>query len=176
MFCTIILWTCNQTFPLSSTSINGFYYINDFLFILQREIQFIVVSRSKVAHHMLVSEEKHDGARIEQLVHVVEVRHLRVVAQINDGEVLHLLRDAVQELVHLKTLSVPVAAKTHDHQAVLLYPVGQSVNGTTAGKQQLTGQDGLVHVPSRVQVRQKNASHVDKCFRRLCCEVVPRSC
>ena len=40
---------------------------------------------------MLVAEEEHDGAGVVQLVHLVEVRHLRDVHQVDDAEVLHLV-------------------------------------------------------------------------------------
>jgi len=46
------------------------------LLVVERPGDLVVVSGSKVDHDVLVAEEEHDGARVVQLVHVVEVGHL----------------------------------------------------------------------------------------------------
>lgn len=37
---------------------------------------FVVVASAKIYHHVLIAEEEHDGARVVQLVHDVEVGNL----------------------------------------------------------------------------------------------------
>ena len=48
---------------------------------------------------MLVSEEKHACARIVQLVHLVEVRYLRNVHQIETGKVAALLGNYIKMMI-----------------------------------------------------------------------------
>lgn len=63
---------------------------------------------------MFVSEEEHHGAGIVQLVHLVEVRHLRDVDQIDDCKVFHFLGNAVHDLVHFHARRVPIVSETYD--------------------------------------------------------------
>lgn len=90
---------------------------------------------------MLVAEEEHDGARVVQLVHGLEVGHLVEVAQVHDGEVLDLVRDLVQHLVLPHAVRVVVAPEAYHHQPVLFR------------------EDRLVHVPARAQVREDYGTH-----------------
>jgi hypothetical protein len=43
---------------------------------------------------VLVAEEEHDGHRVVQLVHLLEIGHLVDVADVDDGEVLDAVGDA----------------------------------------------------------------------------------
>lgn len=97
--------------------------------------------------------EEHNSARIVKLVHLqkrrdqrlhqsstlysfadsthlIEVRNIRNIAQVDNREVLHLFRDLVEGVVHNHTLLVPVVAKADNDDAVLF------------------GLDGLVDVPA----------------------------
>ena len=56
----------------------------------------------------MLPEEEHDGAGVVELVHLVEVWHLGDVHQVDHHEVLALLGDGVECLVHLHTGGVPV--------------------------------------------------------------------
>ena len=96
--------------------------------------------------------EEHHRARVVQLVHLrnhshapsarsprphnttthlVEVRHLGDVAEVDDGKVLNALGNGIQRFVHRHTLTIPVMAKADNHDAILF------------------GFDGLIDVPSR---------------------------
>lgn len=48
---------------------------------------------------MLVPEEEHDGHGIVKFVHLLEVGHLVEIADVDDGEVLDLVGDAVEDLI-----------------------------------------------------------------------------
>ena len=56
-------------------------------------------SSSEAGSH-LVSEKEHDGARVVQLVHSIEVRNLTDVNQINHREVLYLVCTGSKDLRH----------------------------------------------------------------------------
>lgn len=43
---------------------------------------------------MLVPEEEHEGDRVVELVHLLEVGHLVEIAHVDDGEVLNAVGDA----------------------------------------------------------------------------------
>ena len=47
------------------------------LLVVERPGDLVVVARAQVDHDVLVAEEEHHRAGVVQLVHVVEVRHLR---------------------------------------------------------------------------------------------------
>ena len=100
--------------------------------------------------------EEHNGAWVVQLVHLpplvnssasrthelmkthlVEIRHLRDVHEVDHSKVLDLVRDAVQSLVHGHALAVPVVPEAYDDDAVFL------------------GLDRLVDVPARGEMGQE---------------------
>jgi hypothetical protein len=60
------------------------------LLVLHGPVDLVVVACAQIDHDVLVAEEEHDGAGIVQLVHLVEVRHLGDVHQVDHTEVLHL--------------------------------------------------------------------------------------
>jgi len=71
------------------------------------------------------------------ITHLVEIRYLCDVAQVNDGKVLHLLGDRVERLVHYHALRVPVMPETNNNYAILFRF------------------DRLIDVPARGKVGQK---------------------
>jgi len=90
------------------------------LFVIHGPINLIVVTSAQVDHDVLVTIEEHHGARVIQLVHLVEVWYFSDVAEVDDGKVLHFLGDRVEGLVHHHALGVPVVPKADDNNAVLL--------------------------------------------------------
>jgi hypothetical protein len=60
------------------------------LLVLHGPVDLVVVAGAQIDHDVLVAEEEHDGAGIVELVHLVEVRHLGDVHQVDHTEVLHL--------------------------------------------------------------------------------------
>ena len=85
----------------------------------------------------LVPVEEHDRARIVELVHGVEVRHLGDVHEVYHRVVLQLICNTHEDLVHHHAGLVVVVPEPYDNHPILL------------------GKDGLIHLPSRVQVRQQ---------------------
>lgn len=73
---------------------------------------------------MFIPEEEHNGARVVQLVHGLEVRHLVQVAHVQDGEVLDPVRDLVEDFVLAHAVGVAVAAEADHDQAVFLWMRG----------------------------------------------------
>ena len=47
-------------------------------------VEVIVVTRSKITHHVFVPEEEHNGHGIVQLVHGLEVRNFIDVTDVDD--------------------------------------------------------------------------------------------
>lgn len=116
----IILGTDDQTTSLLGTSIHRFKNVNELLLILKNPFDLVVVTGSQIDHHVLVSEEEHEGARVIQLVHLVEVGNLVDVAEVNHGEVAHLVGDLVQHFVLAHTIGIPIAAEANDDEAIFL--------------------------------------------------------
>ena len=85
--------------------------------------------------------------RIVKLVHGREIRDLIDIAQIYDGEILHLVRDFGKHIILAQTVGVSILAKADDDKTIIL------------------AQDGLVNVPRRVQVRQNHRTHGVSLFR-----------
>lgn len=50
----------NQSPTFLGSAVDGLYDVDEFLLILQHPVEFVVISRPKIAHHVFVSEEKHD--------------------------------------------------------------------------------------------------------------------
>lgn len=50
----------HQSSTLLSSPVDSLYDIDELLLILKHPVEFVVVSRPKITHHMFVSEEKHD--------------------------------------------------------------------------------------------------------------------
>lgn len=86
---------------------------------------------------MFIAEEEHDGTWIVELVHLVEIRDFVDINEIEDGKVLALVCDAVEDFVLLFAGVVPVAAEADYHDSVVFR------------------HDGLVDVPACVQMWEK---------------------
>ena len=80
----------------------------------------VVVSCAKINHDMTVAIKEHDGARVVELVHLVEARHLSDVHKIDDCHLADLVGNPKKTLVHLPAFGVIVVSKTDDHNAAFL--------------------------------------------------------
>ena len=97
---------------------------------------------TEIAHHMLVSEEEHDGHWIIQLVHALEIRNFIQVADVDNRKILDSVGNTVENLVLSHALGVGVTTKADYNKAVLL------------------AENGLVDVPASVEVRKNHGTHV----------------
>ncbi len=100
----VILRTDNQTPAFLRATVDGLDDVDELLLILQYPVKLIVVSGAKVTHHVLVAEEEHNGARVVELVHSVEVRDLIDIAEVNGGEILDLVGNFEEDLVLTHTV------------------------------------------------------------------------
>ena len=100
IFGGVVLGRNDQTTTFACSSVHRLNNIYEFLFVCQGPVDLVVVTRPKIDHDVLVSEEEHDSARIVQLVHSIEIRHLRDVHQVYDTEVFNLIGNVEQRLVH----------------------------------------------------------------------------
>ena len=119
VLCRVILGRNDQTTTLTSATENGLDNVDQLLFALQCPVDLVVVSCAQIHHDVLVAEEEHGRARVVQLVHFVKVGHLSDIDQVDNGKVLDLLGDRVEELVHLHAGWVPVGAEAEDNDTVL---------------------------------------------------------
>ncbi|KAA8903361.1 hypothetical protein TRICI_005719 [Trichomonascus ciferrii] len=110
----------DQTLAFDGASIDDFENVDHFLFVLEREVEFVVITGSKVAEHVFVAEKEHDTHWIVEFIHLVESRDLVNVAYINSGKVANLFGNVVQNLVHLHTFGVVISAKPNHNQTVFL--------------------------------------------------------
>ena len=60
---------------------------------------------------MLIPEEEHQSHRIIQLVHLLEVRDLIEIADVEHGEIFDTVGDAVEDFVLTHAVGVPVSAE-----------------------------------------------------------------
>jgi hypothetical protein len=58
--CRVVFRADHQSPTLFGSSVDGLYDVDELLLILKHPVEFVVVSRPKITHHMFVSEEKHD--------------------------------------------------------------------------------------------------------------------
>lgn len=82
VFGGIVLGCDHETSSLACTPVHRLYDVNEFLLVCHGPVDLVIVTRPKIDHDVLVSEEKHNRARIVQLVHRVEIRHLRNVDKV----------------------------------------------------------------------------------------------
>jgi hypothetical protein len=137
----VIFRAHHQTPPLLRALVNRLNNINKLLLVLEHPVQLVVVSRAEIAHHVLVAEEEHHRDRVVQLVHLLEIRHLVQVADVDDGEVLDAVRDLVEHFVLAHAVWVPVAPEADYDEAVFF------------------GHDGLVDVPAGDEVGDYDGTH-----------------
>ena len=90
---------------------------------------------------MLVAEEEHQRDGVVQLVHLLEVRHLVQVADVQHREVLDPVGDPVQHFVLPHAVGVPVAPEADHHQPLFFR------------------HDGLVDVPAGDEVGEHDGAH-----------------
>ena len=107
----VILRTNNKPTTLPGTLVDCLNNVNKLLLVFQQPIHLVVISRAKIAHHMLVAVEEHDRKRVVQLVHCIEVGHLVEITQVDDGKVFDAVGDAVEDFVLRHAVFVPVAPK-----------------------------------------------------------------
>jgi hypothetical protein len=62
----LTLRTDHQTATLLRTTVDGLDDINQLLLILQNPVQLVVVASTKIAHHVFVAEEEHEGDWVVQ--------------------------------------------------------------------------------------------------------------
>lgn len=95
---TVIFGTDHQTATFPRAAEDSLQNIDELLFILKNPVQLhkdvsdgyhemdeqcwsqshlVIVTSAKVDHHVLIAEEEHDSAGIVQLIHDVEIGHLR---------------------------------------------------------------------------------------------------
>mmetsp|Transcript_24401 Transcript_24401/g.68570 ORF Transcript_24401/g.68570 Transcript_24401/m.68570 type:complete len:225 (-) Transcript_24401:8-682(-) len=120
VLCRVVLGAYNKAAALLGAAVDGLNDVDHLLLVGQRPVDLVVVARAQVDHDVLVAEEEHGRARVEQLVHGVEVGHLGDVHDVDDGELLDVLRDAREHLVHEHARLVRVAAEADDHHPLLL--------------------------------------------------------
>lgn len=81
------LRTNDQTTALLRAFVDSLDNIDQLLLVLQHPVQLVVITRSKITHHMLIAIEEHDRHRIVELIHRAEIGDLVEVAKVDDGEV-----------------------------------------------------------------------------------------
>lgn len=129
----VIFGRYDKTTALRGSAVNSFNDVNQLLFVIHCPVYLVVITSSEINHDMFVTIEEHDGARIVQLVHLVEVRDLGDIYEVDDCEVLHFLCNRVEGLVHRHTLMVPVVAKAN-HDDTVLFRFDGFVNVPAAGQ------------------------------------------
>lgn len=137
----IILRTNHQPPPLLRPAIDGLHDIDQLLLILQHPVQLIIIPGAEIAHHVLVAEEEHERHAVVEFVHLLEVGHLVEIADVDDGEVLDAVGDAVEDFVLAHAIRVPVAAEADYDEAFFF------------------GEDGLVDVPAGGEMGEDDGAH-----------------
>jgi len=137
----VILRTDNQTTTLLRTTIDRLDDINQLLLILQDPVELVVVTGTEIAHHMFIAEEEHEGNRIVEFIHLLEVGDLVEVADVDDGEVLDTIGDAVEDLILSHAIRIPITTETDDDKSFIF------------------AHDCLVDVPSGNEMGEYNRSH-----------------
>jgi hypothetical protein len=94
----VVLGTDDQTTTLLGTLVNGLADIDQFLLVLEDKVELVVITGTQVDHHVLVAEEPHDGTRVVELIHLVEIWYLIDIAEVDDAEVLDLFGNFVKHL------------------------------------------------------------------------------
>lgn len=101
---------------LPRTSINRLNDVDELLSIGDWPVDFVVISSAQVDHYVFISKEEHDGDRIVELIHFVEIRNLRDVDEIDDSEVFYLVGDLVKRLQTPIIIPLPLkCSQRRDH-------------------------------------------------------------
>ena len=133
--------TNNETATLLCTSVYRLDDVDELLLILEDPVELVVVSGTEITHYVFVAEEEHDRAGVVKLVHLVEVRNLVDVTDVDDGEGLDFVCDLVENLILAHALFVPVAAEADANEALFF------------------GEDGLVDMPAGVEMGDDDGAH-----------------
>ena len=80
-------WTDNETPSLLCPLVNSFHNVDQLLLVFKHPVEFIIVTSTKIAHHVFVPIEEHYGHRIIEFVHCIELRNLIDIAEIDDCKV-----------------------------------------------------------------------------------------
>lgn len=97
-------------------------------------------------------EKEHDGARIVQLVHCVEVGHAVDIADVNDSEVFDALGDLVENLVLAHAVGVVIAPEANHDESLVFR------------------QDCLVDMPTGLEVGENDGTHFESSCLFRCAE------
>ena len=89
----VILGSNHKTTPLPRPTVHGLNDVDELLLVLESPVDLVVVPGAKINHNVLVPEEEHDGGRVVELVHGVEIRDLGDVHQVNHSKVFDRLRN-----------------------------------------------------------------------------------
>ena len=116
--CGVVFGANNETASLGRAAVHCLDEINHFLLAVDGPVDFVIIACAKIDHNMLVSVEKHNSARIIELVHFVKVGHLSRVDQVHHGKVFDALGHTKECLVHYHTGFIPVMSKSQNHDAV----------------------------------------------------------
>ncbi len=73
VFGGIVLGRDDKTAALSCAAVDGLDDVDQLLLVLHRPVDLVVVAGAQIDHDVSVAEEEHDGARVVQFVHLVEV-------------------------------------------------------------------------------------------------------
>lgn len=90
----VVLGTDDQTTALLCAAVYGLDDVDELLLVLKYPVELVVISRAKIAHHVFVAEEEHEGDGVVKLVHLLKVGDLVDVADVDDGKVLDAVCDA----------------------------------------------------------------------------------
>jgi hypothetical protein len=137
----VILWRHDQTTALLRTLVNSLDNIDEFLLIFEYPVEFVVVARAEIAHHVFVAKEEHEGDGIVEFVHLFEVRDLIEVAYVDDRKVFDSIGDLIENFVLAHAVRVPVTAEPDYHEAFVF------------------GEDGLVDVPGSDEMGDDDGPH-----------------
>ena len=88
----VIFGSDDETTSLPGSTVDGLNNVDELLLVLESPVDLVVVTGSEINHDVLVPEEEHHRGRVVELVHGVEIRHLRYVHQVYHRKVLYRLR------------------------------------------------------------------------------------
>ncbi|CAD0203491.1 unnamed protein product [Chrysodeixis includens] len=120
----VVLGRHHQTAALARAAVHRLDDVNHLLLVFQRPVDLVVVAGAQIYHNVLVAEEEHHRAGVIQLVHFIKVWYFSDIHEVYNGEVLDLLRDAVQHFVHLHAGRIPVMPESYDNNTVFLRQYG----------------------------------------------------
>ncbi len=124
VFYRVVFGRHHQSLSFSCSFIYYFANINQILCLFKNPIDFIVVARPAVDHHVSVSVEEHQGHGVIQLVHCVEIWHFTYIDHIKYDELAQFKCHLIHDFVHDHALWVPIVTKANDHKLLRLIQNG----------------------------------------------------